>query len=104
MCRGVVIPDKALSFHARAVSCFNKGKAAHALGVGAPFSSVVWAGMSSWSVPVRRSGWKTKPPYARWSKNIRGFLARHVAVVGDGSGRRQSDQEQRSAHFRRHAP
>ena len=28
LCRGVVVPDKALSFHAQAVSCFNKGKAA----------------------------------------------------------------------------
>jgi transposase, IS5 family len=37
MCRGVVIPDKALSFHARAVSCFNKGKAAHALEFGRAF-------------------------------------------------------------------
>jgi hypothetical protein len=26
MCRGVMVPDKALSFHAKAVSCFNKGK------------------------------------------------------------------------------
>jgi IS5 family transposase len=37
MCRGVVIPDKALSFHAQAVSCFNKGKAAHALECGRAF-------------------------------------------------------------------
>jgi hypothetical protein len=33
----VVIPDKALSFHARAVRCFNKGKAAHALEFGRAF-------------------------------------------------------------------
>src|SRR5262249_28227725 len=31
LCRGVVVPDKALSFHAQAVSCFNKGKAAKRL-------------------------------------------------------------------------
>jgi hypothetical protein len=29
LCRGVVVPDEALSFHARAVNCFNTGKAAH---------------------------------------------------------------------------
>src|SRR5499433_3273901 len=34
LCRGVVVPDKALSFHAQAVSCFNKGKAAHGLKCG----------------------------------------------------------------------
>ena len=28
LCRGVVVPDKAFSLHAKAVSCFNKGKAA----------------------------------------------------------------------------
>src|SRR5262249_30184372 len=32
--RGVVVPDKALSFHAQAVSCFNKGKAAKGLPCG----------------------------------------------------------------------
>ncbi len=37
LCRGVVIPDKALAFHARAVSCFNKGKAARALEFGRAF-------------------------------------------------------------------
>jgi hypothetical protein len=37
MCRGVVVPDKALSFHARAVCCFNKGKAAHGLEFGRAF-------------------------------------------------------------------
>src|SRR5215467_15946475 len=34
LCRGVVLPEKALSFHARAVCCFNKGKAAHVLEFG----------------------------------------------------------------------
>jgi hypothetical protein len=33
----VVVPDKALSFHAQAVSCFNKGKAAHGLEFGRAF-------------------------------------------------------------------
>jgi transposase, IS5 family len=37
LCRGVVVPEKALSFHARAVSCFNKGKAAHGLEFGRAF-------------------------------------------------------------------
>jgi transposase, IS5 family len=37
MCRGVVVPDKALSFHVQAVSCFNKGKAAHRLEFGRAF-------------------------------------------------------------------
>jgi hypothetical protein len=37
LCRGVVVPDKALSFHAQAVSCFNKGKAAHGLEFGRAF-------------------------------------------------------------------
>jgi hypothetical protein len=37
MCRGVVVPDKALSFHARAVCCFNKGKTAHGLEFGHAF-------------------------------------------------------------------
>jgi IS5 family transposase len=37
LCRGVVVPDKALSFHAKAVSCFNKGKAAHRLEFGRAF-------------------------------------------------------------------
>jgi|SoiMetStandDraft_2_1073263.scaffolds.fasta_scaffold16874_3 transposase, IS5 family len=37
LCRGVVVPDKALSFHARAVCCFNKGKAAHRLEFGRAF-------------------------------------------------------------------
>src|SRR5215470_18022171 len=37
LCRGVVVPDKALSFHAQAVSCFNKGKAAKGLQFGRTF-------------------------------------------------------------------
>jgi len=37
LCRGVVVPEKALSFHAQAVSCFNKGKAAHGLEFGRAF-------------------------------------------------------------------
>jgi hypothetical protein len=37
LCRGVVVPDKALSFHAHAVRCFNKGKAAHGLEFGRAF-------------------------------------------------------------------
>ena len=37
LCRGVVVPDKALSFHAQAVSCFNKGKAAHRIEFGRAF-------------------------------------------------------------------
>jgi transposase, IS5 family len=37
LCRGVVVPDKALSFHAQAVSCFNKGKAAKGLEFGRAF-------------------------------------------------------------------
>jgi hypothetical protein len=37
LCRGVVVPDKALSFHAQAVRCFNKGKAAKGLQFGRAF-------------------------------------------------------------------
>jgi len=37
LCHGVVVPDKALSFHARAVNCFNKGKAAKGLQFGRAF-------------------------------------------------------------------
>src|SRR5215467_5522297 len=37
LCRGVVVPEKALSFHAKAVRCFNKGKAAHGLEFGRAF-------------------------------------------------------------------
>jgi transposase, IS5 family len=37
MCRGVAVPEKALSFHAKAVSCFNKGKAARGLEFGRAF-------------------------------------------------------------------
>src|SRR5215468_10641624 len=37
LCRGVVVPDKALSLHAKAVSCFNKGKAAKGLQFGCAF-------------------------------------------------------------------
>jgi hypothetical protein len=37
LCRGAVIPDKALSFHAQAVSCFNKGKAAKGIQFGRAF-------------------------------------------------------------------
>jgi transposase, IS5 family len=37
LCRGVVVPDKALSFHTQAVSCFNKGKAAKGLQFGRAF-------------------------------------------------------------------
>jgi hypothetical protein len=37
MCRRVVVPDKALSFHVQAVRCFNKGKAAHRLEFGRAF-------------------------------------------------------------------
>jgi transposase, IS5 family len=37
LCRGVVVPNKALSFHAQAVSCFNKGKAAKGLQFGRAF-------------------------------------------------------------------
>src|SRR5262245_24109923 len=34
LCRGVVVPEQALSCHAQAVRCFNKGKAAHGLECG----------------------------------------------------------------------
>ena len=37
MCRGVMVPEKALSFHAQAVSCFNKGKLAKGLQFGRAF-------------------------------------------------------------------
>ena len=37
LCRRVVVPEKALSFHAQAVRCFNKGKAAHGLEFGRAF-------------------------------------------------------------------
>jgi IS5 family transposase len=37
LCRGVMVPEKALSCHAQAVSCFNKGKAAHGLEFGRAF-------------------------------------------------------------------
>jgi IS5 family transposase len=37
LCRGMVVPEKALSFHAQAVRCFNKGKAAHGLEFGRAF-------------------------------------------------------------------
>src|SRR5262249_36090577 len=37
LCRGVVVPDKALSFHAQAVSCFNKGQPAKGLQCGRAF-------------------------------------------------------------------
>jgi transposase, IS5 family len=37
LCRGVVVPDQARSFHAKAVSCFNKGKAAKGLQCGRAF-------------------------------------------------------------------
>jgi hypothetical protein len=35
--RGVVVPEKALSFHAQAVRCVNQGKAAHGLACGRAF-------------------------------------------------------------------
>ena len=37
MCRGVKVPDKVLSFHAKAISCFNKGKLAKGLQFGRAF-------------------------------------------------------------------
>jgi hypothetical protein len=37
MCRGVVVAEKALSFHAEAVSCFNKGKVGKGLQFGRAF-------------------------------------------------------------------
>src|SRR5215471_2938761 len=37
MCRGVMVPDKALSFHAQAVRCFNKGKLSKGLQFGRAF-------------------------------------------------------------------
>jgi transposase, IS5 family len=37
LCGGVVVPDKALSLHAKAMSCFNKGKAAKGLQCGRAF-------------------------------------------------------------------
>jgi transposase, IS5 family len=37
MCRGVIVPDRALSFHAKAVSCFNKGKRSKGLQFGRAF-------------------------------------------------------------------
>jgi hypothetical protein len=37
MCRGVMVPEKALSFHAKAISCFNKGKLAKGLQFGRAF-------------------------------------------------------------------
>jgi transposase, IS5 family len=40
LCRGVVVPDNAFSLHAKAVSCFNQGKAAKGL----PFGRAVQLG------------------------------------------------------------
>ncbi len=37
LCRGVMVPDKALSFHAKEVRCFNKGKLAKGLQFGRAF-------------------------------------------------------------------
>jgi transposase, IS5 family len=37
LCRGVMVPDKALAFHAKAVRCFNKGKLAKGLQCGRAF-------------------------------------------------------------------
>jgi transposase, IS5 family len=37
LCRGVMVPDKAVSFHAKAVCCFNKGKLAKGLQFGRAF-------------------------------------------------------------------
>jgi IS5 family transposase len=37
MCRGVMVPEKALSFHAKAIRCFNKGKLAKGLQFGRAF-------------------------------------------------------------------
>src|SRR5215470_2075863 len=37
LCRSVVVPDKAFSLHAKAVSCFNKGKAAKKVQFGRAF-------------------------------------------------------------------
>jgi IS5 family transposase len=37
LCRGVVVPDRALAFHAKAVSCFNKGKHSKGLQFGRAF-------------------------------------------------------------------
>ena len=37
MCRGVMVPEKALSFHAKAISCFNKGKLGKGLQFGRAF-------------------------------------------------------------------
>lgn len=37
MCRGVMVPEKALSFHAKAISCFNKGKLSKGLQFGRAF-------------------------------------------------------------------
>jgi transposase, IS5 family len=37
MCRGVMVPEKALSFHAKAISCFNKGKLSKGLHFGRAF-------------------------------------------------------------------
>lgn len=37
MCRGKIVPEKALSFHAKAISCFNKGKLSKGLQFGRAF-------------------------------------------------------------------
>lgn len=37
MCRGVMVPEQALSFHAKAIRCFNKGKLAKGLQFGRAF-------------------------------------------------------------------
>jgi transposase, IS5 family len=37
MCRGVMVPEKVLSFHAKAISCFNKGKLSKGLQFGRAF-------------------------------------------------------------------
>ena len=37
MCQGVMVPEKALSFHAKAISCFNKGKLGKGLQFGRAF-------------------------------------------------------------------
>ncbi|HYQ98266.1 MAG TPA: hypothetical protein VEO92_07840, partial [Candidatus Nitrosocosmicus sp.] len=75
MCRGVMVPEKALSFHAKAISCFNKGKLGKGLQFGRAFQlgrlggNFLLAGSCTW---LRMEDTDSVRPMIEWHQSLFG--------------------------------
>ena len=78
MCRGVMVPEKALSFHAKAISCFNKGK----LGKGLQFSRAFQVGRLGGNFFVVGSGTSLR---MEDTDSVRPMVGDHQGLFGQGT-------------------